>query len=145
MYRRAIVFCGLLLTMCGQDPADTQRIQSPADSARLALSPGPVFQFPVQMVGASVAQVFTVTNTGQKTATQMQSDFGLSITFGYSGGYPGAAGTCGTSLASGQSCTLEVTFSPQYASEFEQVLKVSFVNGYSAALTDFPILRGRGQ
>lgn len=93
MYRRAIVSICLLLTTCGKETTELLRSQSPADAARLSISPGPIFQFPAQVVGGTQSQVFTVLNTGKKIATELQSDFGLSITFRFEGGFPGTGGS----------------------------------------------------
>jgi hypothetical protein len=144
MKRRVFVFFCLFLTTCGKDTAEPLRAQTPADAASLVVTPGLIFTFPNQSVGGSVDRTFTVTNAGIKAATEMQSDFGLSITFLYPGGYPGAGGTCAASLAAGESCTLTVRFTPQYVGNFSQTLRISYSNAYSVVFTDYPVLKGDG-
>lgn len=145
MNRRYIAFvlC-LFLTMCGQETAEVLRNSVPADAANLDVTPSPVFQFDAQLVGNSKSQIFTVKNTGLKTAEGITSDFYLSITFSFVGGFPGAAGDCTDTLAPGATCQIEVTFAPQYVGDFEQTLRLSFFNGYSERFTDYPVLKGRG-
>lgn len=144
MKSRVIVFLCLFLTTCGRDTAELQRAQTPADAASLGVTPGLIHNYPNVVAGGSSSQTFTVTNNGTKTATQIQSDFGLSITFTYPGGFPGMGGTCADSLASGQSCTLVVDFSPQYVGSFSQALRISYYNGYSIVFTEYPVLKGTG-
>ncbi len=145
MNRRRVIFAlCLFLTTCGQETAEVLKNTVPADAAQLAVTPTPVFQFDAQLVGNTTSQLFTVTNTGVKGAQALGSDFHLSITFKFEGGYPGVGGTCADTLASGESCLLKVTFAPQYVGDFEQTLRVSFYDGYSQRITDYPVLRGRG-
>lgn len=144
MKRRWFVFFCLFLTTCGKDTAEPQRAQTPADAAVLAITPGLIFTFPNQSVGGTVDRTFTVANTGQKTATELESDFGLSITFQYPGGYPGTGGTCASTLEAGASCTLTVEFSPQYVGSFTQTLRMSYHNAYSVVFTEYPVLKGDG-
>ena len=145
MFRRRMIWsiC-LFLTTCGQETQEILRSQTPADAAILEVTPGPTYQFDAQTALNSTSHLFTVTNRGKKAATEISSDFYLSITFTYQGGYPGADGTCGVQLEPGASCTVRVTFTPQYVGDFEQILRVGYNNGYTQSLTDFPILRGRG-
>ncbi len=145
MYRRAIVWICLVLNSCGTDSSELQRSQSPADAARLVVSSGLSFQFPTQFVGVTDTETFTVENQGLRDATSIAGDFGLSATFRFPGGFPGTGGDCGVTLSPGASCTVEVSFSPQYIADFQQALKITYYNGYSNISTDYPILRGRGQ
>jgi hypothetical protein len=143
--RRAVFLVCLSLAMCGKESTEVQKNSVPADAANLDLSPGPVFTFPVQNVGSAATQSFTVKNTGKKPATGLASDFGLSISFSFDSGFPGLGGSCGPVLAPGAVCTIRVTFHPAYIADFEQPLRVAYFNGYSTVLTDYPILRGKGQ
>jgi hypothetical protein len=145
MYSRVFFLGCLLLTMCGKEVHELQRNRAPADAAFIDASPGPIFQFPTLNVGNSATQVFTLTNTGKKSATQLTGDFGLSVSFFFDGGFPGKGGTCGNTLNPGESCSVSVTFAPGYISDFEQILRAAYDNGYSTVLSDYPILRGRGQ
>jgi hypothetical protein len=95
-------------------------------------------------VGNTITESFTLRNVGHKTATQLISDFGLSITFSFPGGFPGTGGDCADSLAPGESCTVVVMFSPQYVGAFEQAMRVGYHNGYSFVFTDYPVLKGNG-
>src|SRR5262249_39792342 len=56
---------------------------------------------------------FTVMNVGNQTAFSVANGGGLGAGFAYAGGtYPGSGGNCGTSLASGATCTIVVRFTP---------------------------------
>jgi hypothetical protein len=144
MKSRVIVLFCLFLTTCGKDTAELQRAQTPSDAAVLAVTPGLIFNYPNQAVGGSGRQTFTVTNSGKKTAAQMQSDFGLSITFTYPNGYPGTGGTCTDTLVPTAACTLVVQFTPQYVGAFSQTLRLSYSNAYSIIFTEYPTLKGNG-
>lgn len=143
--RRAVFLVCLGLAMCGKESTEIQKSGFPADAASLDLSPGPVFTFPVQNVGNSTSQIFVVTNTGSKPASGMVSDFGLSISFSFEAGFPGRGGNCTGVLEPKATCTISVTFRPGYIADFEQPLRVAYFNGYSTVLTDYPLLRGKGQ
>ncbi len=143
--RRFVFLVCLGLSMCGKEAAEIQKSGFPSDAANLDLSPGPVFTFPVQNVGNSTTQLFTVKNIGGKAASGLASDFGLSISFTFDSGFPGRGGNCGAVLAPGSACTVSVTFRPGYVADFEQPLRIAYFNGYSTVLTDYPLLRGKGQ
>jgi Bacterial Ig domain len=91
---------------------------------------------------ASASQAVTVTNTGNSALTT------LAFTFG--GGTPqpysrpaGNAGTCGTTLAVGASCTVNVVFNPGSAITFNRTLAAIAANG--AAFTPASVsLSGTG-
>lgn len=144
MKRRTVVCVAFLVTMCGKPTSEIQSSGTPADAAVITTTPSPIFNYDPQVVGSSARALFTVTNTGKKTATEIQGAFYLSITFSYEGGYPGMAGTCDDTLAPGESCEVEVTFSPQYVGDFEQSLAITYDNGYTTTVTNYPLLRGRG-
>ncbi len=59
--------------------------------------------------GVPVAITFTVENVGLVDVTNIAVSLGTTHFF-FAGGYPGAGGTCGTTLASGERCTWVVTF-----------------------------------
>lgn len=80
--------------------------------ALLVISNGPTYDFGNVQVGFTSNQLFTVTNTGGFFATGM---FGIGLAAPFSfrgGGYPGVGGTCGSTLAPGANCTIDVEFSP---------------------------------
>ena len=69
--------------------------------------------FKYWMASHPVDNTFYVQNLGARAATALGDGGGLANDFGFKGGtYPGTGGTCGTSLAAGDTCTLVVTFSP---------------------------------
>jgi hypothetical protein len=76
----------------------------------LMLSDGPTYDFGDVDTDQAVAHVFTLTNAGDAEATGLSAT--VAAPFGFSGGFPGAAGDCDDALAAGQSCAIEVTFAP---------------------------------
>ena len=80
--------------------------------------------------GISLDHTFYVQNTGAANATRLADDGGLTGGFAYRGGaYPGAGGTCGTSLAGGERCTVVVTFSPAGLKPSTGTLRLTYHDG----------------
>jgi hypothetical protein len=86
------------------DPPTTE-----GDPPTLSISDGPTYDFGNIDVGGQASHLFTVTNEGDAEATGLGGT--VMPPFALPGGFPGA-GTCGASLASNTSCTVEVTFTP---------------------------------
>ncbi|WP_257451454.1 choice-of-anchor D domain-containing protein [Archangium lipolyticum] len=102
---------------------------SAVSSAYLRFSDADPFDFGAVTVGTVVEHTFTVTNVGGTAATQLRSDF-RAEPFSFKGGaYPGTGGTCDTSLQSGASCTLVVTFAPTTLGPRHFALSLNFLNG----------------
>ena len=60
--------------------------------------------------GIATTHTFYVTNSGNKPATSLAAG-AIAAPFSFAGGYPGASGSCGSSLAVGATCTVVVTYS----------------------------------
>jgi hypothetical protein len=107
----------LTLTLSYQSGATlrsiTRNLQGDGFSqAVLAIDQGPTFDYGNVVTGTSSNQLFTVTNSGSVAATAM-SGAGLATPFIFNGAtYPGTSGDCGTTLAAGASCLIEVSFAP---------------------------------
>lgn len=94
------------------------------------------FDFGVIAVGGTTEHTFHLNNVGAQAATGL-SVTQFSGTFAFKGGaYPGAGGTCGTSLAAGDSCTLVVTFNPTQGGGVETWLHVSYNDGSTTKTAD---------
>jgi len=76
----------------------------------LVISDGPTYDFGNVPINNQLSHVFTVTNEGDGDATGL--DGVVAAPFGFPGAFPGGAGSCGSGLDVGQSCTVEVTFAP---------------------------------
>lgn len=97
--------------------------------ATLAISDGPTFDFGAVANGSSTDRTFTITNTGNFSATSMAGS-GLTAPYTFKGGsYPGAGGTCGLSLASSGTCTVIVTFNPTATATHNGSMDITFNNG----------------
>jgi hypothetical protein len=127
---------------CGAESTSLQRganIPLP-----LVVSPYPQFDFGLVPVGGSATSTFTVTNIGTKMLTEITSGFYLSLNFQFEGGeFPGASGTCMSTLEPQQSCKLVIVFSPKYVGSFAEAVRVNFHDGTSEKSTDSPLLYGR--
>ena len=105
----AVVFCSSLLAGCG---SGTQMGSKPSTPPATSVSlSGTSFDFGNNLVGNAISQTaVTVTNTGSVALTlnpALSGDPGYSIVAGQS---------CGTSLLSGASCNVVVSYSPTTAS-----------------------------
>lgn len=81
---------------------------------------------------AGIAQdhTFYVHNTGARAAASLADGGGLANNFAYKGGsYPGAGGTCGTALVSGERCTVVVTFTPSGSGPRSSTLTLAYQDG----------------
>ncbi len=82
-------------------------------SAILSISDGPgAYDFGISPAGSSQQKTFTINNVGSATATAING-VGLATPFSFFGGsFPGAGGTCASTLLAGGSCTVVVSYSP---------------------------------
>jgi uncharacterized delta-60 repeat protein len=96
------------------------------------------------LLGNSVTQTMTLTNTGEEAATSLLPP-PLSAPFRYLGGaYPGTGGDCGTSLAVGSSCVVKIEFEPTVDGTFSDTWALQYDNGFNTALTSTS-LTGEGR
>lgn len=102
------------------------------DPALITLSESDPYNYGTIAIGGSSTHVFTLTNSGGTSATGL-GEAGLAAPFQFAGGsYPGAGGTCGTTLAMGASCDIVVEFAPVSASAFPDTIIINYNNGVSA-------------
>jgi hypothetical protein len=95
-------------------------------------------------VGVSSTHEFYVLNTGGATALSMFAP-AIGTGFGYVGGsYPGAGGTCNTSLAAGSACKLEVVFQPVAVGPVTGNVKVDYHDAGSGAFSTVRVVTGVG-
>jgi hypothetical protein len=103
------------------------------DHAHLSISDGPTYDYGTRAVGATVTHTFTVTNTGPVGATAL-SPVTVAVPFAFAGGgFPGAGGTCATTLAAGASCTVVVAFSPTSPGAASGTVGFDYDDGFGAA------------
>ncbi|MBI4508670.1 MAG: choice-of-anchor D domain-containing protein [Deltaproteobacteria bacterium] len=111
--------------------------------ARLAFAEGVAFDYTVGLLGTRTSRVFTVKNVGGITATGMTHG-GLELPFAFTAGaFPGDGGTCKTTLAPDESCTLIIEFAPRTVGPKAVALELNFHNGAGATKTSI-LLRGTG-
>lgn len=130
---------------CGSGSSSTSPTPQSGSAAVLLTSGGNFFDFGNHLVGTSVEQSFTVSNSGNATATDMSGTFHLSLNFAFKGGgFPGLGGTCSSSLIPGASCTVMVVYTPRLAGQSEVPLEINFNDGNAPKTITAPVLRGRG-
>lgn len=111
-------------------------------AAFLVLSDGPSYDFGAVGVGAQGVHGLTLANTGALAATGILPD-ALPAPFTLPGGYPGAGGDCGTTLAAGATCTIVVAFAPTTTGPSNALLTLHHHDG-TATLATTRALSGTG-
>ncbi|MBH48688.1 MAG: hypothetical protein CME71_11015, partial [Halobacteriovorax sp.] len=83
----------------------------------------------------------TIRNIGDKAASAMLFSFTDPNTYlTYTGGsYPGTTGTCAIGLNPGESCTIDLTFQPFLAGEFEATATLKYFTGAEIATLVEPL------
>jgi hypothetical protein len=104
------------------------------------------YNFGAVAVGGSIAQTFTVYNTGALPAINLAAAGGLGAAFAYQGtsGYPGTGGSCQTTLAPNSQCQLAVLFTPQAVGTASGTLSVSYDDTFMSPLTAGRAVTGTG-
>jgi hypothetical protein len=82
------------------------------DVPMLRISHGPTHDYGFVHIHGNAVQTFEVTNTGSASAIAIEAR-PLGAAFSFAGGeYPGEGGTCESTLAPAESCTVVVVFGP---------------------------------
>ncbi len=138
--------CSLIfpfLTSCGASNPPTVSPYS-ADMALLTVSESPNYDYGSLTVGNSLDHAFTVTNIGNANASGLTCTLATSA-FNFKGGsFPGIGGTCETTLAANASCQIVITFAPQYAASFTQIIVIDYFNAVMQTSTNDPTITGTG-
>lgn len=126
-----VISLSLLLYACGPGLCTDAGVCGGA----LLMTDSDTYAFGQNGFNASVPKTVLITNRGTSPATQMTSG-SLSAPFGFYGGaYPGTGGTCGESLAAGESCTVVLVYEvPSFpAASHSAPVEVSYLNSGTAA------------
>ncbi len=98
-------------------------------AASIDISDGATYDYGTQAVGSQTNYTFTITNSGDSTATGM-SEAGLAAPFNFAGGsFPGTGGTCATSLAASSNCDIVVEYSPAGTGGHSDSIDISYNDG----------------
>ncbi|MFT6070220.1 MAG: hypothetical protein ACJAYQ_002568, partial [Bacteriovoracaceae bacterium] len=142
-----IALGSLVLHGCGASGVGSQGfVEEKTPRIRFSTASGPdkIFEpWGEVIIGFSDTRTFTITNYGDETASSITATIsdstGLAIpeyyfegTPGVNNGvgtYPGNGGTCGSSIAAGASCTVEITFRPLVSGLKSENVVVSFTGG----------------
>lgn len=114
-------------------------------AASLSVSDGATYNFgTLNIITETASKTFTVSNSGDASATSLTGS-GLAAPFTFSGGtYPGSGGTCGTTLASGASCTVIISYDPTTVATHSDTLVMTYHNNQSAGQTATRAIQGTG-
>lgn len=111
--------------------------------AILTISDGATYNYGPKVMGTSTDKTFTVTNSGQVSATAVLGS-GLASPFSFKGGaYPGTGGSCTGTIAVG-TCTIIVSYDPSSAAVHTDTINLDYNDGVSAQLAT-RALSGTGQ
>lgn len=108
-------------TSTGEDP--------PGDPALLEWSiDGDTIDYGSIPVDTSTTTAILVSNVGGRSATSMAT--GLIVgDFSFPGGFPGTDGDCGTELAAGETCRLDLRFGPTRVGPVQSALVLEYYDG----------------
>ena len=126
------------------DGANSQTATRPvqgtgATAASLTISDGPTYNYGTVANGASVDKSLTITNGGGVGATSLAGS-GLSAPYTFKGGsFPGTGGSCLTTLAASQTCTIVVNYNPTTIATSNQTVQVNYFDGLSAQSATRPL------
>jgi len=114
-----------------------------ANPANLTISETNPYDYGDVAITASLNHIFTVTNSGGVAATTMV-ETGIGAPYTFTGGtYPGDSGTCGSTLSSGGTCTLDISFTPTATGVQPDLIELDYYNG-AIAQTASRQIQGRG-
>lgn len=100
-------------------------------TALIVFAATPLYDFGTQALSSTTSASLTVSNGGGVTATSLSAS-ALSAPFTFKNlVYPGTGGTCGTSLASGASCTIVVEYAPSVEVTSSATVTLSYHDGSS--------------
>lgn len=103
----------------------------------------PVSTFEGVLVDFSRTRELVLTNFGETTPlTPTLSGAGFSYVGG--GGFPGTGGTCGATLGGGQSCTVQVAFTPELPGTASGSLDIQHLNSLGQPAVSSATLTGAG-
>lgn len=100
------------------------------EQASLLISGVDPYDYGAVTLGATGEVLFSVTNIGGVSAVDVADSSSFRGSFNYKGGvFPGLGGSCGSSLAPGVSCTINVTFKPDQVGLFVDTIQLNYNDG----------------
>ncbi|MEY4616044.1 MAG: hypothetical protein RJB66_1004 [Pseudomonadota bacterium] len=110
--------------------------------AIISLSEVNPYNFGAINSGGSLHKLFILTNAGSVTGTQLAGSF--TSAFGFRGGqFPGSGGNCGSTLAPGTTCTIELSFTPSVQGNYIGSFTLNYNDGLGAQ-TEYKELHASG-
>ena len=126
------------------DVNDQKFIQARIDAGKIDL-PDPLLisgngNFGNVVVNTTSNATFTLQNLGTDTITAVGVGAELNSAFTFPGYiFPGTGGTCGSTLAVGQSGTVVVSFHPTLVGTYSSVLQIPYTDGTSYLMASLPL------
>ncbi|MBC7690333.1 MAG: choice-of-anchor D domain-containing protein [Methylotenera sp.] len=134
----AVASYSTTLILTYQNGVGAQTAQRPVTGAgitvaSLAISDGLTYDYGTVALSYKGGKTFTVTNSGNATATGL-AEVGIVSPYAFAGGsFPGTGGTCSTSLAgSSATCTLVINFSPVTGASYNSTIRLNYNDGSAA-------------
>lgn len=124
------------------DPPDETTGPTNDESAFLTLD-GLDLSFPPVAVGGAATLTVEVSNDGMSDASALATAT-LDDPFHYIGGYPGEGGTCGQTIAGGETCTLVLNHAPTRLGRASGSLVLSYHDGTLSRTTAPASIKGDG-
>ncbi len=119
-------------TDSGPDPDSGEPATDGAEGPLLAISGSPEHDFGNVDVDTAGFGMLSVANAGDAIATGMDG-LPMAGPFAFTGGtYPGMAGDCGSTLDPGESCSLDLSFTPSGLGLFDGRVRIAY-DGAEAA------------
>lgn len=137
---------GTLTVQSGSGPAQVAHVRTLTGTGRaraLVLVEPASVDFGGVLLGMNAWRTVTLTNTGDVDAHQLSARM-PPAPFSFKGGYPpGTGGTCWSTLAAGESCSLVLGFQPFDVGTQKTTLSLSYEDGLS--IRSIPlVLQGEG-
>ncbi|HMN67242.1 MAG TPA: choice-of-anchor D domain-containing protein [Bdellovibrionales bacterium] len=112
--------------------------------ATLTVSDGATYDYGTIITGSSTDKSFTITNTGNFTASTIGGS-GLAAPFGFKDTtFPGTGGTCGATLAPAGTCTVIVTFNPTVSTTYNDTMDITYNDGVTTQVSSRPLAGAGG-
>ncbi|MBK7842772.1 MAG: hypothetical protein IPJ71_03620 [Bdellovibrionales bacterium] len=103
-------------------------IDNTQPASLVVLAPLPL-QLPTVVVGGTGSYLFEISNQGEIDASQMILN-GLDVPYGFAGSvFPGTGGTCGTILAGGSSCAIQLEMAPTSGGSYSEQFNIEYFDG----------------
>ncbi len=111
--------------------------------AIISISEANPYNFGTTNLSGSIDKSFTLSNSGSVSGTSLAGSFDISQFTFKGGSFPGTGGNCTTTLISGGTCNIVLTFKPTQALLYTGTLTLTYNDGLRTQ-TEYKTLKGTG-